>query len=228
AWANASVASNGAFTTSINTGAIGASTTPYTITYSYAGNSNFMSATDTSTTLTISPQTAVSATYTGLLYVATASATTSTATVTLSATIKDTSGGAGNITNATVIFVNRADGSTIAANLPVSLISSTDPTTGTARYNWSVNIGTASSQSYTIGIIVGHDYARNSSADDAVVTVSKPQAGSATGGGYLVNQSTAGLVAGDAGANTNFGLNAKNNSGGVQGQTHLIVRYQGH
>jgi hypothetical protein len=148
--------------------------------------------------------------------------------VTLSASIKDTSGGAGTVTNATVTFVNRADGSTIASNLPVSLVSSTDPTTGTASYNWSVNIGTANSQSYTIGIIVGDDYARNSSADDAVVTVSKPQAGAATGGGYLVNQNSAGLVPGDADAHTNFGLNAKNNSGGVQRQANIVVRYQGH
>jgi hypothetical protein len=179
-------------------------------------------------TLTIGSQMAVSATYTGLLYVATASATTSTATVTLSATIKDTSGGAGTVTNATVTFVNRANGSPIASNLPVSLVSSTDPTTGTASYNWSVNIGTNSSQSFTIGIIVGNDYSRNSSSDDAIVTISKPQAGSATGGGYLVNQSSAGLVAGDTGAHTNFGFNAKNNAGGLQGQANIIVRYQGH
>jgi hypothetical protein len=179
-------------------------------------------------TVTINPQTAVSATYTGLLYVATASATTSTATVTLSATIKDSSGGAGNVTNATVTFVNRADGSTIAGPLPVSLISSTDITTGTASYNWSVNIGTNSSESFTIGIVVGNDYSRNSASDDAVVTVSKPQAGSATGGGYLVNTSSAGLVPGDPGAHTNFGFNAKNNSSGLLGQTNLVVRYQGH
>jgi hypothetical protein len=127
-----------------------------------------------------------------------------------------------------VTFVNRADGSTIAANLPVSLVNPTDLTTGTTSYNWSVNIGTNNSQSFTIGIIVGNDYARNSSADDAVVTVSKPQAGSATGGGYLVNQSSAGLVPGDPGAKTNFGFEAKNNSKGLQGQTNIIVRYQGH
>ena len=183
-------------------------------------------------TLTVNPQTAVSATYTGLLYIATASSTTSTATVTLSATIKDTSGGAGNITNATVTFVirgaNGAPDTPIASNLPVSLISPTDVTTGTASYNWSVNIGTNNSQSWTIGILVGQDYTLNSSSDDALITVSQPQAGSATGGGYLINQSSAGLVPGDAGAQTNFGFEAKNNSKGLQGQTNLIVRYQGH
>src|SRR5262249_35215483 len=154
-------------------------------------------------------------TYTGLLYVATASATTSTASVTLSATVKDTSGGAGTITNANVTFVirgsNGAPDTVINATpVPVSLINATDITTGTAGYNWSVNIGTNSSQSYTIGIIVGNDYSRNSSNDDAIVTVSEPQAGSATGSGFLVNKSTAGIIPGDAGAHTNFGLHAKN------------------
>jgi hypothetical protein len=178
-------------------------------------------------TLTVNAQTAVSASYTGLLYVATASASTSTATVGLSVTVKDSSGGAGNISNATVTFVNRVDGSTIAANLPVSLVNPADVTTGTASYNWSVNIGSNNSQSFTIGIIVGHDYARNDSGDNAVVTVSKPQAGSATGGGYLVNESSAGAMPGDAGAKTNFGFEAKNGSKGLQGQTNVIVRYLG-
>jgi hypothetical protein len=178
--------------------------------------------------MVVTPQSSVQATYTGLLYVATASSTTSTATVGLSVTVKDISGGAGDIRKATVTFVNRADGSTIAGNLPVSLINPGDITTGTASYNWSVNIGTNNSQSFTVGIIIGQDYARNSSGDDAVVTVSKPQAGSATGGGYLVNQSSAGLVPGDPGANTNFGFDAKNGSKGLQGQSNIIVRYQGH
>ena len=91
-----------------------------------------------------------------------------------------------------------------------------------------MKIGTNNSQSFTIGIIVGHDYSRNDSGDNAVVTVSKPQAGSATGGGYLVNRSSAGAVPGDAGANTNFGFEAKNGSHGLQGQTNVIVQYQGH
>jgi hypothetical protein len=125
-----------------------------------------------------------------------------------------------------VTFVNGT--TTIASNLPVSLVNSTNIKTGTVSYNWSVDIGTNNSQSFTIGIIVGQDYTRDSSSDNAVVTVSKPQAGSATGGGYLVNTGTAGIVSGDAGANTNFGFDAKNNAKGLQGQTTIIVRYQGH
>jgi hypothetical protein len=58
--------------------------------------------------------------------------------------------------------------------VPVGLVSATDTKTGTATYNWAVDIGTANSQSYTVGIVVGNYYARNSSADNTVVTVSRP------------------------------------------------------
>jgi YVTN family beta-propeller protein len=48
----ATIGSNGAFSTTFPTTAIPASTTPYTITYSYAGDATLTAATDTSTTLT--------------------------------------------------------------------------------------------------------------------------------------------------------------------------------
>ncbi|HET9407547.1 MAG TPA: Ig-like domain repeat protein [Candidatus Sulfotelmatobacter sp.] len=49
----ATIGNNGAFSTSIDTHAIPASATPYTITYNYAGDANFNSATNTATTLTV-------------------------------------------------------------------------------------------------------------------------------------------------------------------------------
>jgi len=49
------IGSNGSFSTAFPTGAIPASATPYTITYRYAGDTIFTSATDTSTTLTVNP-----------------------------------------------------------------------------------------------------------------------------------------------------------------------------
>ena len=53
--------------------------------------------------------------------------------------------------------------------------------------NWNVNIGNANSQSFTIGIVVNGWYARNSAADDTVVTVSKPIVGDfVNGGGFLI------------------------------------------
>jgi hypothetical protein len=54
---HATVQSDGSFTATIATNALSASSTAYTITYSYAGDVNFSSAVDTSTTLTINKAT---------------------------------------------------------------------------------------------------------------------------------------------------------------------------
>jgi trimeric autotransporter adhesin len=54
---NITIGANGAFSTSFPTGAIPASATPYTITYSFAGDSIFSSATNTATTLTVNSAT---------------------------------------------------------------------------------------------------------------------------------------------------------------------------
>ncbi|MGB8323889.1 MAG: choice-of-anchor D domain-containing protein, partial [Candidatus Acidiferrum sp.] len=53
----ATIGSNGAFTATFATATIPASTTPYTITYSYAGDLSFTAVPDTSTTLTVDPST---------------------------------------------------------------------------------------------------------------------------------------------------------------------------
>jgi uncharacterized repeat protein (TIGR01451 family) len=50
-----STGSNGSFSTTFSTANIPSSTTPYTISYSYAGDTTFTSATDTGTTLTVNP-----------------------------------------------------------------------------------------------------------------------------------------------------------------------------
>jgi hypothetical protein len=132
---------------------------------------------------------------------------------------------AGDIRNATVTFVNRGNNTPIAT-VPVGLVNPSDTKTGTATYVWNVNIGNADSESYTIGFIVNNWYTRNSSADDEVVTVKKPTAGSIGGGGFLINSSSEGTYAGDAGHKTNFGLNVKYNKSGknLQGNVNIIVR----
>jgi len=173
--------------------------------------------------------------YTSALFASTSSATSSSATVTLSATIKDitaVTGDAaydiypGDIRNATVTFVDGDTNIPIATNVPVGLVNPADTKTGTATYNWSVNIGTADSQLFTIGIIVNGYYTRNSSEDDTVVTVSKPLNNFITGGGYLLLSSSSGLKAGDAGKKNNFGLNVKYNKSNknLQGNINTIVR----
>jgi hypothetical protein len=188
-------------------------------------------------TITVNPQTNVQVTYTGTVYYATSSSSSNSFTVTLSATIKDLSGGSGNIGTANVVFVNRDTG-TLISPTPIAVTAGSDPTTGTVSYTWSSNIGTALSQSFTIGIVVGGNsisdmtyagtpvggnYQRNSSDDDAILTVARPQI-SSTGGGYLVNTSSStGTYKGDPGEKTNFGYDAKNTSSGVQGQFNIVI-----
>jgi len=105
----------------------------------------------------------------------------STATIPLQWTIKDiTAVGAsdpaydlyaGDITLAKVIFVNRATGATIAT-VPVTA-TAPDKTVGTATFSWPVDIGTATSQTYTVGVIVTGYYTRNSTTENATIIVSK-------------------------------------------------------
>jgi len=179
-------------------------------------------------------------TYTGAMFASTASATTNAATVTLSATIQDITAvtgdpafdpDAGDIRNATVTFVDRDHANAVLCTAPIGLVSATDSKTGTATCNWAANLGTQDSASYTIGVIVGGFYIRNSSADDAVATVAKPLTTSfITGGGTLLNQASAGMVPSAAGQKTNFGFNVKYNKSGanLQGQVNIIVRNGGH
>jgi hypothetical protein len=103
-----------------------------------------------------------------------------TGTVVLSATVKDITAVIGDpawdpypgdIRNATVTFIDRAT-STNIATVNVTL-SGSDPKLGVVTYNWPVNLGTATSKSFTIGLIVSNYYNRSSTSDDATINVSK-------------------------------------------------------
>jgi hypothetical protein len=201
-------------------------------------------------TLTISPEDARAA-YTGAVFASTkdsddhsSSAQMSSAsrsssnkgTVTLSATIRDitaTSDAAGDVSfgdirNATVTFVDRDHGDAVIATVPVGFVSSGETMTGTATYEWPVSIGSASSKQFRVGIIVGNYYVRNSSADDAVVTVSKPASSTVTGDGYLTLSGSSGILAGGAGTKNDFSFNLKyKNNGTLQGSITTVVRSGG-
>jgi hypothetical protein len=173
--------------------------------------------------------------YTGALYVSTASTSSGNANVTLAATVQDisvTPDAAGDvwpadIMTSTITFVNRDTNTPIPGciNLPVGPVNPGDLQTGTATCNWSVTIS-GDAQIFTIGIVVGNYYTRDSSADNAVVTIAKPLASNfISGGGNLVLSSSAGLKAGDAGSKNNFGFNIKYNKSGtnLQGNINTIV-----
>ncbi len=187
-------------------------------------------------TITVTPEDA-RATYTGPMLVSTTCATCSTATVPLRATIQDISAVLGDpaydaypgdITKATVTFVDRGKQITLCT-AAMTLLDPANPTVGSATCNWTPNIGSAQGMDYTVGIMVNGYYLRDNVADDTVVVVSKPGTNFLTGGGYLVNQSSAGTYVGDAGLKTNFGLNIKFNKArtNLQGKATIIIRQGG-
>jgi hypothetical protein len=88
---------------------------------------------------------------------------------------------------------------------------------------WTTDIKKALYADFTIIVDVGAYY---TGTDMAVVNVYKPAPDFITGGGYLVNEYSAGAYAGDPGLRTNFGLNVKFNKRltNVQGHVNVIVR----
>ena len=155
----------------------------YTVVSSFAGDILYIGASDTDSFDITQEDARIY--YTGMEFVNTSCATCGSAGTTLSATIRDitaetsdptTDPFAGDIRNAKVTFVDRDSNAPIAGcvNIPVQLVTSSDPETGTVTCNWTVKIGSADSDSFTIGIVVGNYYNRNASTDDVLVTVSKP------------------------------------------------------
>ncbi len=187
----------------------------HTVTAVFGGvNPNF-TVNNALTSLTITPEDA-RVIYTGALAASTPSAQSTTATITLSATIQDISATAatggdtnpGDVRNATVTFVNRNTNATIAT-VPVGLANAADSKTGTATYEWPVNLGSASAASFTVGVIVGNYYTRNNPADNLVIAVSQPGNGWASGSGTLLLQSSAGMAAGGVSSVADFNFSEK-------------------
>jgi hypothetical protein len=103
-----------------------------------------------------------------------------TGTVVLNLTVKDITamigdpawdGKAGDIRNAQVQFIDRGT-NTVLGTVNVSASGDT-ATVGTATFNWSVNLGTATSKAFTIGFLVTNYYNRNSTLDNVNITVNK-------------------------------------------------------
>jgi hypothetical protein len=194
----------------------------YTVVINYGGvNPNFTVG-PASVPVVVSKEDA-SATYTGPTFVSTSSVTSGEATVTLSATIQDITAvpnalgfdsTPGDIRNATVRFVDRNAGDAVLCTGPIGLISPADLKTGSVSCIWTPDIGTSDSITYRVGIIVDGYYTRNSSVDDALVTISGADGERVNGGGSITLTASAGRKAGDSGSTNNFAFNSKFNSNG--------------
>jgi Bacterial Ig-like domain (group 3)/Bacterial Ig domain len=78
---------------------------------------------------------------------------------------------AGDISQATIAFVNRTTGATLAN--PV-VVANLDRKTGTATYNFPASaLGTATSTTITVGFVVGGSYNRNNIAENATISITK-------------------------------------------------------
>jgi hypothetical protein len=91
--------------------------------------------------------------------------TCSAVVVTLQAKVSELDTSLGDLRNASVTFVNRTTGAAIA-----TVAAGAD---GIASFNWTVNLGTATSQTTKIGMMVGNYYLRNNTIDDGTVTITK-------------------------------------------------------
>jgi hypothetical protein len=103
-----------------------------------------------------------------------------TGTVVLNLTVKDITamigdpawdGNAGDIRNAQVQFWDRT--ANILLGTATVTATGDTATVGTATLNWSVNLGTATSKTFTIGFVVANYYNRNQAADNVNITVNK-------------------------------------------------------
>ncbi len=146
----------GTFTLSFTTSAIPASTTPYTITYSYAGDTNFSTATNTSTTLTVNSATG---TTTFSSVTASQSITYGTSSISLGGTL--TSGTkhppAGETVKVTIDGLTQSTttktGGTFTLTFTTSAIpASTTPYTITYSYGGDANFGPATNTSTTLTV----------------------------------------------------------------------------
>ncbi len=196
----------------------------HTVTAVFSGiNPNFAVG-NPQTSLTITPDDA-RVNYTGARSASTATSQSGNATVTLSVTVRDTSDVAGaahdktpgDIRNATVTFIDRNTNTPIAT-VPVGLVSAGDTETGTATYEWPVNIGKASSASFKVGVVVGGYYTRDNAGHSIAITVSRPSDEWVTGNGTLLLKNSAGAAAGGAGSSASFSFNAKFTSDGKKFQ----------
>jgi hypothetical protein len=173
--------------------------------------------------------------YTGQSLQATESSRSGLATIQLTANIQDITvsdpvndPNAGDIRNAKVKFVNRDTNSYISGWIPVSdLLSSGDLRTGAVTFDWTVDIGSQDSESFTIGIIVDQGYyLRDKAEDNVLITIYKPVGDFITGGGFIVPTNTSGSYASGQGLKTNFGFNVKYNKKGTKLRGHMNVIFR--
>ncbi|MBV7530382.1 autotransporter-associated beta strand repeat-containing protein [Chitinophaga sp. sic0106] len=191
----------------------------YSLASLFEGDTLYQAAADT-TPFTVLPEDA-RVSYTGVNYAAAGS--TGTATVVLTATVQELAdSSAGDISRATVTFIDRIANAVIAT-VPVAVNAAG---VGTATYNWNVTLGSSNAKDYTIGVMATGSYQRNASTENTIVTVAKSLSEFVSGGGYLQLSRSGGVKSGDLNSKNNFGFHVKYNrtSRSLEGSYSTLVR----
>lgn len=190
--------------------ALGPGGTPYSVQAIYTPtNSNFTGSGPSSapTGLTVTAEDARVA-YTGAPFVATTATTGASANVTLVASVRDisavsgdpaTDANPGDITTATLQFVDRAHGNAVLCTPSLRLVNPADSTTATASCSTTVSLGSQASATLLVGMVVGGNYSRDSAADNQSIAIGRPRSGSsAVAVGALSTSRAAGGLLGTA------------------------------
>lgn len=164
-------------------------------------------------------------TYSGVYFASTSGTRSNEASVLLSASILAKAGE--DVEGVKVRFVDLETGNTLTDWLSVQAVPS-QPGLGTVSRNVTMSIGSLDSRQFLIGIEVENcDFDANQS--QVLVTVSRPLDDFVTGGGYLLENGSAGVYEADEGSRINFGFNVKFNRqrSNMQGSTNIIFRKDG-
>jgi hypothetical protein len=125
---------------------------------------------------------------------------------------------AGDISKATVSFVNRRTNAVIGT-APVTLLSPSDPKAGMAEYTWT-NVPQGD---YVVGIVVGNYYERDHAMDNAIVQVYQTSGAYMTGGGKIVPNQSSGQYSCTQSKITNFAFDVAFDEAGAISHGHATV-----
>ncbi|MBX2876832.1 MAG: T9SS type A sorting domain-containing protein [Saprospiraceae bacterium] len=201
----------------------------YTVSVGYSGNSVFEPGEDTDS-FTIQAEDART-TFTGPRLVSTGGSNSNDAVVLLAATIRDITSiapgidaSAGDISKATVTFIDRDTDTPISPAIPVAML---DATSGTVAWDWEVSLdNNENAREYTIGIRVDGYYISDASVENAILNIYKPKNDFVVGSGNIIlTENSGGVMAGDAGTANEFGFNIKFNKAGtnLKGRLRILV-----
>ncbi|WP_133054818.1 MBG domain-containing protein, partial [Niastella populi] len=176
-------------------------------------------------------------TYTGQDYMSLPVTSATSMTISLSATIRDlfpaSDGHRGNIKNARVTFRRDSPAGVCLGAPQLVPALMTDSTTGTVVTTFTYNLTTTELQSgganLQVYAVVENYYTGGTSDVAACITIARPGGEFVTGGGYLKNNSCAGVIAGTKDLKTNFGFNMQYTKSGsnLKGQCNIIIRSNG-